>query len=55
MKTEDMIVYLIALLVLAVLYGLAWHERPVDEPIGRHVPKAKQDEKSRPDPPTPAN
>lgn len=39
-----MIVHLIALIALAVLYGLAWHNRPAKERIVLDVCKAKREE-----------
>ena len=38
----DMIMRLIVLAVMAMLYGLAWHDRPAKESANLHIANKKQ-------------
>jgi len=45
-----MIVHLVALIFLALLYGLAWHNRPAKEPIVLDVSKRKREKRRQTNP-----
>jgi hypothetical protein len=42
-----MLIHLITLAALAVLYGLAWHDRPAREPV-RSGPETRPSKSGRP-------
>jgi len=40
-----MLIHLITLAALAVLYGLAWHDRPAREPVRVPEPETRPDKR----------